>query len=108
MTDLEITKLCAEAMGIEMHSRLVMGQALVGTGRGYIKETYHQIYDYDPLNDDAQAIALVKKFSLHIDQRPGKQISVQPPDFESIATRTDTDLNRAICLCVAQLQRRGL
>ena len=47
MTDLELTKLCAEAMGIEISP--------VRHGDGDFSL-------YDPLHDDAQAMALVKKF----------------------------------------------
>lgn len=60
---------------------------------------------------DAQAMALVKRFHLHIDQRPGKQISVQPPHFEEMICYDARkghalDLNRAICECISRLRAR--
>ena len=57
MTDLEMTKLCAEAMGIkasdwdnEYHGSIPPAKP-----------------PYDPLLDDAQAMALVKRFCLDIE-----------------------------------------
>ena len=52
MTDLEMTKLCAEAMGASSDTEVVPD----GDG-GYWAL-------YNPLHDDAQAMALVKKFKL--------------------------------------------
>lgn len=54
---------------------------------------------------DAEAMAIVKKFHLHIDQRPGKAVSVQDPHFEHIVERRDCDLNLAIEECVAKMRR---
>ena len=53
MTDLEITRLCAEAMGLGWQDDRTDGGITAQEG------TYN--YKYDPLHDDAQAMALVKK-----------------------------------------------
>ncbi len=62
---------------------------------------------YDPLHDDAQAMALVKRFKLKSSFNAyGNWWSVQAYDAEGKRTgmEADPDLNRAICKCVAQLQ----
>ena len=113
MTDLEITKLCAEAMGMrpfrwypsgaypdqdgtyEIRGNLVQylgGNPLGGYNR----------HDYHPLHDDAQAMALVKKFGLHIVYQPlcADTWLVDNADKDAASN----DLNRAICECVAKMQ----
>lgn len=62
-----------------------------------------QMY-FDPLIEDEHAMQLVKAHSLHIDQRPGKVVSVQDPNFQYIVERRDCDLNLAITELVAQMQ----
>lgn len=96
MTDLEITRLCAEAMGVEFVDRGERGLQLLG-----------DIMYYDPLHYDAQAMALVKKFHLHI----GKTLRTPDEPFgQWFVSKTDkfevpnNDLNRAICECVAKMQ----
>lgn len=91
MDDLEITKLCAEAMG------LTSWQALEGR--------------YDPLHDDAQAMALVKKFRLEIrqqatgtDEHPGAPLWGISGCLYGWKNAEDENLNRAICECVARMQ----
>ena len=101
MTDLEMTKLCAEAMGLggkEVNNqwRLVMMMPL---------ESY--VVLYDPLHDDAQAMALVEKFELWID----KHIAGDIWNAHVIADTGPThmgeseNLNRAIVECVAKMQK---
>lgn len=87
MNDLEITKLCAEAMSIKI--------------RPYI--------EYDPLHDDAQAMALMKKFRLFIyGHLPFWVVISSQPTHEKM---TDVimvdceDVNYAICRCVAKMQK---
>ena len=81
MTDLGITKLCAEAIGWELSCGGVI---------------------FDPLYNDLHAMALVKKFMLDCWFDPGRgswkaQYSVE-------AQSENDDLNRAICECVAKMQ----
>lgn len=103
MTDLEITRKCAERMGIEC--RVIPGSIfvrLVASKKDYngVKE-----FSYAPLYDDAQAMALVKKFSLRIDKfsekAPWLVIAESGGEF---AEADNHNLNRAICECVANLK----
>lgn len=81
MTDLEITKLCAEAMGVNPTT----------AERCPICSGTHGAMLYDPLHDDAQAMALMKKFRLWI-------------DLDAVDAHKG-DLNRVICEYVAQMQK---
>ena len=100
MTDLEITKLCAEAMGLEVPSWSVKATVLT------VYDSAGVLSRYDPMHDDTQAMALVKKFKLNIRPadwlprwhwRVGNELTIQPMSI-------NTDLNRAICECVAKMQ----
>ena len=107
MTDLEITRLCAEAMGIHgafsdwddnrweppkrKHNFLIAGR--LGNVDGV----------YDPLHDDAQSMALVKRFMLNICAFSGMaELGYQTRD--RFTTFSDESINRAICECVAKMQ----
>lgn len=93
MTDLEMTKLCAEAMGYsESRASLVVlaGQVIVNDGVNS---------RFDPLHDDAQAMALVKRFPLECAQT----VSDWADDW---ITDSDANLNRAIVECVAEMQAK--
>lgn len=84
LTDLEITEACRKAMGLlRIDTCDEQGDDL-----------------YSPLTDDAQAMALVRKFRLYID-------GMLLPDWTVAATggysACNVDLNRAICLCVAAM-----
>ena len=86
MTDLEITKACAEAMGIE--------DCRVG-----LKEWSSR--PYDPLYNDDQAMELVKRF---------KMTTCPIGDKWSVVCAFGgsgecADLNRAICECVAKMTK---
>ena len=101
MTDLELTKLCAEAMGYPPPNDDFSYEDDEGSVRWYT-----------PLIDDAQAMALVKKLDLRIGQSfksVSKRVYAYTPaesdDPEySYAENWDADLNRAICECVAKMQ----
>ena len=113
MTDFEITRLCAEAMDYQLGEMIapVRGapkqQMVFMNGRAY-----HE--PYDPLHDDAQAMALVKKFHLLLFRPfdkwqavPAKWWNKAPQfihdgDYNPLAQ--NDDLNRAICECVAKMQ----
>lgn len=109
MTDLEITKLCAEAMGLEYHS------AELANGQKVIFYDPYDTHHWNPLHDDAQAMALVKSHTLDITWGPGEQRwrvgefrfgseqGMNGKDGLFCEVRS-TDLNRAICECVAKLQ----
>ena len=58
---------------------------------------------YDPLNDDAQAMALVKKFGIEIHCRTDRNGWYAGIYWEN-GMVSHSDLNRAICETVAKLQ----
>jgi len=65
---------------------------------------------YCPLHDDAQAMAMVKKFELQIhgfSGKDGREWCVNFPFTETSGFRGyhtfNADLNRAICECVASI-----
>lgn len=108
MTDLEATRLCAEAIGW----KFVPASNYSGGWRsdhytlnGDIVEWDHR---YKPLHDDAQAMALVKKFRLELNGELQLTHDDDPlwvccgPTGERLSE--DEDLNRAIVYCVATMQ----
>ena len=106
MTDIELTKACAEAMEI----RFVVWQGVCWMGRLGDREAI-----YDPLHDDAQAMALVKRFLLVIEPDgncPECQYwavtwinKSRAKGMRSITARKVPDpLNRAIVECCAKIQ----
>jgi hypothetical protein len=116
MTDLEMTKLCAEAMGLQVHGGLYDSSA---KGRElWIHHANGSRTEYDPLHDDAQAMALVKKFNSCMRIRYNTVIETdeiappywevrnyypaQPPNYGGFGR--NVDLNRAIVECVANMQ----
>ncbi|MFA7279583.1 MAG: hypothetical protein WC100_05765 [Sterolibacterium sp.] len=104
MTDLEITKLCAEAMGLDKFQWQTGG---IVTASHLPILTLDGRIDYDPLNDDAQAMALVKQFKLHISYANDSWQVCFPFSAKSefIGHHSlSADLNCAICGCVAKMQ----
>jgi hypothetical protein len=112
MTDLELVRLCAEAMGIAVFESVVPEY----TGRVWITGDDHSTRPYDPLHDDAQAMALVKKMDLCIMRRGALRLNgvFDPISWQVsqyVDGRTDAhltngyDLNRAIVECVAKMRR---
>ena len=107
MTDLEITKLCAQAMGYSLaetdsgYWRIKDGKDVIGM----IGEGTTILRKYDPLHDDAQAMALVKRFNLLTDKvrEANPRWAVHPyGNFDVMVY--NHDYNRAICLCVAKMR----
>ena len=97
MTDLEITKLCAEAMGLTR----VEGVMHNGVRVGFYDPAIH----YRPLHDDAQAMALVKKFKLQIETHYDGDGWWLAKTKGSHSDLMCSNLNRAICKCVAETQK---
>ena len=95
MTDLEITRLCAEAMGV----------TLLGKGTEAFGPSEHDgmlvTFPYNPLKIDAQAMALVKKFRVLVGTDGELWTAFIPWGGRSIR---NLNLNRAICECVAKMQ----
>ncbi|HEX7953967.1 MAG TPA: hypothetical protein VF523_12935 [Burkholderiales bacterium] len=102
MTDLEMTKLCAEAMGIVLDG--------IPSAPSYFDSDKTEngcIIFYDPIHDDAQAMALVKKFGLCIEQYAPDSASgsrVYLPGYWKRGVKFMSNLNRAIVECVARMQ----
>jgi len=115
MTDLEITRLCADAAFGEnalhdsdgsyeaLESVNLFGTNLIVQGRW--------ARQFDPLHDDAQAMALVKKLKVYC----AWDEDLQEWETETNNGKSGThefrhwcaygkDLNRAICECVAKMQ----
>ena len=95
MTDLEMTRLCAEAMGYK-------GEGISDHWGGF-PIFASEVGPYDPIHDDAQAMALLKKFALTITPDDGGYLVY--PDDESYFVENSRDLNRAIVECVAKMQK---
>ena len=88
MTDLEITKLCAKAMGW--------------------RQTGHPLdVPFTPLTDDAQAMALVKRFRINTSaaEKPSGKPAGWVAWISHVDEAVDANLNHAICLCVAKMQK---
>ena len=104
MTDLEITRLCAEAMGIKHWiNNDALPPCVVGGG--------YDPYIYDPLHDDAQAMALIKRFQIQsaplIDGTTHEGWVAEahvPFNRWTPKCQSEEGLNRAICECVAKMQ----
>lgn len=97
ISDLEMTRLCAQAMGIRLfncgHGDEIMTGA-VSSGR-----------IWRPLTDDAQAMALVKRLKLRILEwnLEHAQVTWQPA-LGGTFTQGVGPLNRAIVECVAKMR----
>ena len=107
MTDLEMTKLCAKARGLDVHQWQTAG-IVTGSDLPILLPSGRIIYD--PLHDDAQAMALVKFLkprAISYNIFAGKWSVHTLRDLE-MSTRWegwDADLNRAIMECVAKMQK---
>lgn len=103
MTDLELTKACAEAMGYTVNNahRINRGDA---PSLGVWTEEHGHYY---PLHSDVQAMALVKRFKFGVYWSGASWLVNQPilPEAQPRypAYGDNADLNRAICECVAKI-----
>lgn len=107
MTDEEIIKLCAEAMDIRL-ATTEAGELAHMCGIPYYHNGMRTIA-YDPLHNDAQAMALVKRFKLDIahwlpDECSGVNVFYFGGKVKAQIETSDADINRAICECVATMQ----
>lgn len=103
MTDFELTLLCAESMGwtfINAGNIPSGWRAAHFEKDGFITQWE---YSWKPLHDDAQAMALVKKFRMFVNGNADEYWRVAPQDRG--VTDCDGNLNRAICECVAKMQQ---
>lgn len=91
MTDLEMTKLCARAMDTP--------ESFADT-----ESCLRGRFLYEPLVNDDQAMALVKRFKLASHWNPvGGKWLVEPPNGNTDGGWSP-DLNRAIVECVAKME----
>lgn len=108
MDDLEMTKLCAEAMGwrgdgfiAEYRGGPLVLRVIPDEAKGYA-------IPYDPLTDDAQAMALVKQLGLDIEYLGNTGYSKDTGNMWDVTAiahdARSSDLNRAIVECVAKMQ----
>lgn len=100
LSDLEITRLCAEAMGLTVfwNEYLEVFQ--------YTDEKTRMSNFYAPLADDAQAMAMAQRLRLWCCPTGENDWTV----YDSIPGEanvfvTTSSLNRAICECVAKFQQ---
>lgn len=103
MTDLEITKRCAQAMGYEI---LTNFEHLDANLNQIPPLTVRELFPdgYNPLKDDAQCFALLKKVRVEC-----WSIPLETGEIWSVVKGMHgkfyqgADLNRAICECVSKL-----
>jgi len=96
MTDLEITRLCAEAIGLNYgvdHTVVAEGELFYGPNA----------LTYRPLENDNEALQLVRM--LHIWITIPKNSNEWLAQLGIGAISRNADLNRAICECVARMQQ---
>ena len=94
MTDLEMTRLCEDA---------IISAAIKESNGGVVCYAVGYKDEYDPLHDDAQAMALVKWFGMEMSRAQTGEWFVRHFLCGSEAI-INTDLNRAIVECVAKMQ----
>ena len=103
MTDFEMTKLCADAMGFK-----VTRQFPSAVNPWVEIEVNGRLIGYKPLHEDAQAMVLVKKFRLEIDTHivpdAGEWCVLCYKGGGLVEQVISSDLNRAIVECVSKMQ----
>lgn len=95
MNDLTATRLCAEAMGINPLDMPICQQC----------EEYGT--EWEPLENDAQAMALVKRFNVHCIRHSNRGNETWWANTTGGLFKqgvNEDDLNRAIVYCVAAMQ----
>jgi hypothetical protein len=95
VTDVEMMRLCAAAVGI------TLGES---NGQLYDKGTFAP---WNPVTNDTQAMLLIRKFRLEVSGANTEWCVCKAiGDYESAHAAThNINLNRAICECVARMQR---
>lgn len=103
MTDLEITKACAEAVGYEVLPTKIKNYCRV---RIQYPSSHHDV-SYEPFSDGAQCFDLMKKFGLHAIWFIGSRGAIWSVTYPRTHPTASSSLNRAICECVAHLTPEG-
>jgi hypothetical protein len=106
MIDYEMTRLCAEAMGYwpTVFTVAMQDLALSPSAMWVDGVVNKGCRVYDPLHDDAQAMALVKKFELAVCPVIGPKSWCAYVVGDDESQINNTDLNRAIVECVAKMK----
>ena len=97
MTDLKLTKLCAEAMDLSIQQASTMPR------KGYW--CWELGRPYNPLHGDAQAMALVKKFGLFCHLNRMAKLYMWCVKAQGTGNVRNADLNHAIVECIAKMQQ---
>jgi hypothetical protein len=113
MSDLDMTRLCAKAMGYatEFESPFPLWESETQPSAiAVLREPGDIARRYDPLCDDAQAMALVKLFDLsfcprRFDSLERQRHTVILHQENTTYSAQNTDLNRAIVESVAKMMR---
>jgi hypothetical protein len=106
MTDEQLIRLCAASVGVgKVYGWDTANLFLRAKGSNGVLVTEKYV-DYDPLNDDEQAMELVKEFRLSIDAPAGHRDSewVVSEVKNTGAQVGNRNLNRAIVECVAMMK----
>lgn len=98
MTDLEATRLCAEAMGISVQEYDHGGFYHYG-GQGE-----YGLEDYDPFSNDTQCMALVKRFKLTVGEMDDGKTRYARPMRGGEGVYMEAELNYPIVYFVAKMQ----
>ena len=109
MTDREIIAACAKAMGLEIDYSMTGGGGSGNTGFDILGRAvldWHEGVTYDPLHDDAQCFALVKRFKLSLFHTESGWSAGTGWGVE-VETVTDLDCHYAICCAIARLHPPG-
>ncbi len=101
LSDLDIVRLCARAMGYRIISERQASVEL-DCDAALVCEGVPEIYD--PLTNKAQALDLVMALRLTVIAAPLAGWIVQGGQDANFTSETGTDLLRAICLCAARVQ----
>lgn len=105
MNDFEITRLCAEALGVQRIFRRINVGIANGKGQWFCDSEGNY---WDPLRDNAQMMTLVKQFNLRIEPRKDAAglvwWNVYPMENPAFACER-RDLNHAACSCIAKAQK---
>jgi hypothetical protein len=104
MTTLEMTKLCAEAMGWSVKHNGVVHQGNIIIHPYICQRGDFNGTAYNPLHDDEQAMAMVKKFLLGVFHSREDWVAHLPGGMTGV-NGSSADLNRAIVECVAKMQK---
>ena len=113
LTDLEITRMCAEAMGFTPY-RANWGviQVCSESGIYIVSDRKERRYiEYDPLHDDAQCMALedwlIERgyLSFRRYEMRFNPFTREVTQEQVIAFSNKQERRRAVCLCVAHMQQ---